>query len=89
MIYIVWIILAFACASFAKSRGKSYGGWLVISLLISPFISIIILLLSSDESGQAGINDGTLKKCYQCAEIVKKEAIRCKHCGAIFHDNDV
>ena len=76
-------------AIFKKAEAKVMGGWLVISLLISPFISIIILLLSSDESGQAGINDGTLKNCYQCAEIVKKEAIRCKHCGAIFHDNDV
>ena len=89
MIWIVWIILAFACASFAKSRGREYGSWLVLSLLLSPFICIIILLISKDESNNLGITQGTLKKCYQCAEVVKKEAIRCKHCGAIFHDNDI
>ena len=89
MLVVIWVILAFACASFAKRKGRDYWRWLVLSLVLSPFICIVILLISKDESEQVGIYEGTLKKCYQCAEIVKKEAIRCKHCGAIFHDNDI
>ena len=85
LVVVIWIILAFACASFAKRKGRDYWGWLVLS----PFICIVILLISKDESEQVGISEGTLKKCYQFAEIVKKEAIRCKHCDTIFHDNDI
>ena len=89
MVWVLWVILAFACASLANRRGRSYGGWLLISLLLSPLVGFILLLVSSDLSEQTGLKVGTHKKCYQCAEIVKKEAIKCKHCGAAFHDNDL
>lgn len=29
------------------------------------------------------------KKCPDCAEIIKLEALKCKHCGKIFSDEDI
>lgn len=34
----------------------------------------------------AVVSGGNLKKCSQCAESVKPEAIICKHCGSRFAD---
>ncbi len=82
MIYIVWIVLAFVAASVAKNKGRDYGRWLVLSLLISPFISLIILLVSKDLTTENDIKQGKLKNCLYCSELIMREAVKCKHCGA-------
>lgn len=33
-------------------------------------------------------NEETLKKCPYCAEDIKVEAIKCKHCGSTLTDNE-
>ncbi len=48
LIGIVWIVLAFLVASSAKNRGKSYGLFLALSLLFSPLLGFIILLIVGD-----------------------------------------
>lgn len=45
LIGIIWIVLAFIVASAAKNRGKSYGLFLALSLLLSPVLGFIILLI--------------------------------------------
>ncbi|MCR5309224.1 MAG: hypothetical protein K6E21_03855 [Bacilli bacterium] len=48
-IAILWLILAFVVASLAKKRGRSYAGWLILSLIISPIITGLIVLLLGEK----------------------------------------
>jgi hypothetical protein len=82
MFIIGWFVFSIAVGYFATSKGRDPGRWFVIALIISPLIAGILLLISQDISEQEALKDGQLKKCPHCAENVKKEAIKCKHCGA-------
>jgi DNA polymerase-3 subunit epsilon len=44
--FVIWVILAFIIASAAKSRRRSYLGFLLLSLFLSPVVGFIVLLLS-------------------------------------------
>lgn len=71
LIYIFWIVLNIFIGSTLNQSGlKNF----VISFFLSPLIGSIVVLAT----GQKG------KKCEKCAELVKVEAIVCKHCGFQF-----
>ena len=74
---ILWIGLSIFIGWFASSKKRSGVGWFFLSLIISPLISFIILLV-------IGLPQGQLKKCPKCAEDVKAEAQICRLCGFDF-----
>lgn len=74
MIGIIWVAAAFGVGAWASAWNRSFGGYTILSLILTPAIGVIILLV--------GGNNG--KKCPQCAEFVKIESRKCKHCGAEF-----
>jgi hypothetical protein len=83
MAFIVFfLIMAGVVASVASSKGKSAGAWFLYGLLIWPVALAHILLTTADSksSNNRAIQTGG-KKCPQCAEIVKREAIVCRFCG--------
>jgi len=41
---ILWLVLCFVVAAGANNRGRSYVGFFLISLFLSPLIGLIILL---------------------------------------------
>ena len=49
-IILLYLILPFIIASYAKSKGKSYLNYFLISLLFSPLIGFIIVLVSKESS---------------------------------------
>jgi hypothetical protein len=73
---LVWAAFAFAVGNYAsKQKGRARTDWFVLSLLISPLLAFLILALLP---GRA--NGSDFKKCPSCAEVVRAEAKRCKHC---------
>ncbi|WP_187152018.1 hypothetical protein [Treponema endosymbiont of Eucomonympha sp.] len=49
--FILWVVLAFVIAIGARNRGRSFGGFLVLSLLLSPIIGFIILVALGEKKG--------------------------------------
>lgn len=79
-IAIGWLFLAVVVGIIAANRGRSGFGWFLLSLAISPLIGgVLVLALGSPKADPA--SDGEHKKCPACAEWVKREAVKCKHCG--------
>jgi hypothetical protein len=74
---IFWIFLSLLVGIFASFKKRIGPLWFLLSLIISPLITFIILLVS-------GPPGRILKKCPKCAEKVKKEAKICRFYGFEF-----
>lgn len=68
----MWFILAIFIGFWARNINRSGIAWFFISLLISPLISAIILLI---------IGDGNTEKCPSCKGKVDASAKVCMHCN--------
>ncbi|MEI7411057.1 zinc ribbon domain-containing protein [Pectobacterium aroidearum] len=82
------VILGLILGGVAYIKGYSLLFWwlygsvifIVPSFIFSPiagfilFIVVFVILLSKKPFGA--------KKCPKCAELVKEEAVKCKHCGS-------
>lgn len=72
--FIVYVLLAVVVGASASNKNRSAVGWAALSLAISPLVAFLLLFISGEN----------IKKCPQCAEKVKPEALVCKHCSYKF-----
>jgi hypothetical protein len=84
LIIALWIVFSIGVGRFAEGRGKSFGRFLFISLILSPLIALIGALLipsSENEIKRANARRGYTRSCIYCSEFVKNEALICAQCG--------
>ena len=94
MIYVIlWLLFGFVGALAAQSKERSGLGWFLIGLLFGPFVFLVFLLPSKTEQqvkdAQLTGAAGEYRKCPMCAEVVRKEAIKCRYCGSELTADDL
>ncbi len=82
-IILIAVVLGLIPAFIAKNKGRSFPVWWLYGFLlfIVAFIHSLFLKPSNRKVEETQMKEG-LVKCPFCAEMIKPEAVKCKHCGS-------
>lgn len=81
----LWFAFSMLAGWVAEQKGRSGVGFFFLSLILTPVIGLIaaaIVSRNEDAISDRAISDGEMRRCPYCAEPVRIEAIKCKHCGS-------
>ena len=82
-ILIIAVLIGLIPAAIASSKGRNFFLWWIYGAALFIMALPHALIMKSDRQAldERALAGGDSKKCPHCAEIIKREAKVCKHCG--------
>jgi hypothetical protein len=84
ILLIIWLLFGVAGGIVLANKGRSGCGGFALGFLLGPIGLIIALVMQTDhrEIDKRALENGDLRKCPSCAELIKVEARKCRFCGS-------
>ncbi|WP_186342771.1 zinc ribbon domain-containing protein [Raoultella ornithinolytica] len=81
---VIAALLGLIPAFIAQSKGRSFGAWWLYGFLLFIVAIIHVLFVRPHNTAGTVASDsiGPMRDCPYCAEPVKYQATKCKHCGS-------
>jgi hypothetical protein len=83
-LFLLWLILAMLVGAYANTKGRSFFGFFLLSVVLSPLIGFLAALIAGPNTQRIEdeqIERGERRRCPHCEELVQGKAKICRYCG--------